>query len=448
MSRITVYAALALVLSVAGVASVVFKPLPPEAPPAPQRILTQGPVTVDARLSHGAVPSAGTQQLYAEVTVKADGEQLPKIVQPISLALVLDTSGSMGGEKMTQARAASHRLVDLLDERDELSFITFSDGVEASALLLMTADNRASAHRAIDEAMASGSTNLSGGVERAEQTLRHARGARRMVVVSDGRPTMGLLTSEALTSLVGRVHDEGITVTALGVGDDYDGVLMQRLAERGGGMYGYLKEASTLNEVLELEVAAARAPSLRNVVLTLSGEGLWVAESPGRMLSRVSGATVLHLADLRPGRPTTVLVRLTSGQQRQGQPAQLGVSLSWSGVSEGVVTGALPVLTIDDAQAVERARDEAMFARGISAMGTQHMVAAAAAYERGDSAGARALLNNARALFEMSADALSGAAVEKMEHDFGHASHLQRKSMARDFETKSLKNFGRDNEAY
>ena len=48
-----------------------------------------------------------------------------------------------------------------------------------------------------------------------EGTRRRADGGRRLVIVSDGQPTVGLLTDTQIAELVGQVHDDAITVTAL-----------------------------------------------------------------------------------------------------------------------------------------------------------------------------------------------------------------------------------------
>lgn len=449
MTKTRILLGTALALSLAALMSVVTRPRPVVARPGEVAVSQGGAVRLEARPSHTAVHENGTE-LFAELTVTLDGE-LARADQPISLALVLDSSGSMSGQKLEDARKAAHRLVDLLTEQDELAVVSFGSDVTLSERRRLDPKSRAGFHAAIDALQAAGSTNLSGGLEAGWNALRGATGARRLVMVSDGQPTVGLLTEPQLAELVGRVHDEAITVTALGVGADIDGNLMQHVSERGGGMYGYLKDASALEEILGREVTAARSAVARNVELELAGTSLRVAEVPGRHLEWRAGRQVLHLADLRPHTPTRVLVRLESQRVSSGEVARLDAEVSWRPLGGEVQHSQVgfTVAVVDDVAVVDGSRDEAVFSRGIGAVGSLKMVAAAAAYERGDLAGASSLLDNARTLFGMSADALAGEAeVNDMRRTFGSASAGQRKELARGLEKKKLTNFGKENEGY
>ncbi len=450
MNRLRLFLTSALVLSVTAVLATVSKPSPVPGKSNPVGSSRAGALKLEGRLSHPTVHVAGSE-LYAEYTVSLDEDLAAPTDQPISLALVMDRSGSMSGAKMEDAKRAAHELVDLLDERDELTFITFSDNVENTALLRMTDDNKAVVHASINRVAASGSTFLSGGVEAGWRALRGASGARRMVVVSDGQPTAGLVDEPSLANLVGLVHNDAITVTTLGVGAEYDGMLMQHLSERGGGMYGYLRDGSVLQEVLRKEVAAARTSSVRNVELVLAPTGFDIVEVPGRHTVKWGSGVVLHLADLRPGLPTRVLVRLQSRSAEPEAELGLGATLRWRPLGGEVLSSdvAMSARAIDDLDAVTSSREETLWSKGVAAAGSVRMVAAAAAYERGDSAGASSLLDSAKALFGTSADALAGQTeVDSMRRDYGSASSSQRKVLSRELEKKKLTDFGRGNEGY
>ena len=439
----------ALALSLAAFMSAVTRPRPVVAKPGEVAVSKGGAVRIEARPSHTAVHENGSE-MFAELTVTLAGEAA-RSDQPISLALVLDTSGSMSGSKLDDARKAAHRLVDLMTEKDELALVSFGTELTIAQRRAINPASRASFHAAIDALQASGSTNISGGLDAGWNTLRGAAGARRLVLVSDGQPTVGLTSDLELSGLVGRVHDDAITITALGVGSDIDGALMMHLSERGGGMYGYLKDAGTLEEILGQEVSAARGAVARNVELSFDPVSFRVAEVPGRHLEWKDGHSVVFLEDLRPNTPTRVLVRLESQRASPGDLAKLGAQVSWHGLQgpEQRSEVALTVAVLDDAAAVNASRDEAVFSRGIGAVGSLKLVAAAAAYERGDVAAASSLLDNARSLFGMSADALAGQSeVDSVRRNFGSASAGQRKEMARSLEKKKLTDFGRENSGY
>jgi Ca-activated chloride channel family protein len=105
---------------------------------------------------------------------------------------------------------------------------------------------------------------------------------------------------------------------------------------------------------------------------------------------------------------------------------------------------------VEDEATVTASRDEAVYSRGIGAVGSLKLVAAAAAWERGDTAGATSLLDNARALFGMSADALAGQAeVDSVRRSMkGSMGTTERRELARGLEKKKLTDFGKENEGY
>jgi len=129
MTKIRVLLGSALVLSLTALMSVVTRPRPFVARQGEVVVSRGGAVRLEVRPSHAAVHENGSE-LFAELTVTLEGKEETDTNQPISLALVLDTSGSMSGSKMEDARKAAHRLVDLLGERDELALISF--GTEIS----------------------------------------------------------------------------------------------------------------------------------------------------------------------------------------------------------------------------------------------------------------------------------------------------------------------------
>ena len=440
----------ALALSLAAFMSAVTRPSPRIAKPGEVTASPGGAVRLEARQSHTALHESGTE-LFTELTVTLVSDEKDTKPELASIALVLDTSGSMAGSKMEDARRAAHRLVDSLNERDQLSLVSFGSEVSSTALQSLTADGKASLHAAIDALQPAGSTNLSGGLERGWSVLRAAPGARRLVLVSDGQPTVGMTSEVELSGLAGRVHDDAITVTALGVGSDIDGPIMLHVSERGGGMYGYLKDAGALEEILGKEVAAARSASVRNVELTLDPRLLAIAETPGRHVSWKGNQPVLHLADLPLNQPTRVLLKLASGRAMPGEVARLGASMSWRALDgrrrSTELSLELPV--VEDPALVERSRDEAVFSRGVAAVGSEKLLAAVAAWERGDSSRATSLLDNARALFGMSADALAGSDVDEVRQRLSRpASAQDKREYQRKLERKKLVDFGKENSGY
>ncbi len=138
---------------------------------------------------------------------------------PVSLGLVLDTSGSMAGEKIADAKSALDRFVyDLLDERDEVFLYRFSDH---PVFVQGWTSDRALLSRAIGRVSPNGGTAMYDAVLEAlplAATGRHAKKA--LVVISDGNDTSSIAT---LNDVRDRLHASDVLVYAVGIdGDSLD----------------------------------------------------------------------------------------------------------------------------------------------------------------------------------------------------------------------------------
>jgi Ca-activated chloride channel family protein len=364
------------------------------------------------------------------------------------MVLVLDRSGSMDGPKMEQAKDAARAFVAHLEDADQLGLVHFGSDVVRFERRNMDPAGKAAALALISTIHADGATNIGAALEAGCNMLLDAPGTRRLVLASDGQPTVGQTSPEELARLVEQVHARRITVTALGIGADYNGPLMARFAELGGGFYGYLSSASQLSEILGQELAQARTVNVQNVRLHLEpAPGVSLLEVPGRQL--LNGTDVL-LPDFKPGDEARVFARLSTRASSPGTRGLLTARVTWTRASSqdpAVTLATLNIGVSDDAVAVERSRDEAVFANAVTAQATTQLVEAAAALERGNREEALTLFARARAIFGTSASALAGqsAMLANTEHELRTIDPRHMQSKGKDMEQKGLKNFGENN---
>ena len=418
------------------------------APVAPARTISAPVASPTGTLSFTA---ASTHQLlstnggdaWAVIDVTAANRALAP--QRVSLAVVIDVSGSMAGAKMLQAKHAASSLVNRLGDDDELALVAFSDTARAWALTRMTSWGRAQAIAWIDQLGPEGSTNISAGIGAGEQALVAATGSKRLVLVSDGKATAGEVDRPSLERRAMAAHERGTTLTAIGVGDDFDPGLMRGMAQSGGGFYGDLRQAEALEVVLAQELELARKPLARNVMLELGpGGDTVVVSAAGRTLLPGSMVT---LPDFASGASARVLVKLrhTPGL---GTVTLLHPKLSWTntdGVREAAEASVV-VARSEDAVAVASSRDEALYADVARAFGNEQLVLASEALERGDRSSALGLLDHARAMFGTSADALAGEeAVITATKSRWESGSYDAKKESKDTMKKSLSTFGETN---
>lgn len=420
-------------------------------PARPSTSSTVAAVPVASAAGTLSFTAASTHQLlsmnggdaWAVIDVTASKDDVAP--QRVSLAVVIDVSGSMAGDKMFQAKNAARALVNRLGDDDELALVAFSDRARSWSLTRMDTTGRLRAITWIDQLGPEGSTNISAGLEAGEKTLSDALGSKRLVLVSDGKATAGDVDRASLERRAMATHERGTTLTAIGVGDDFDPGLMRGLAQSGGGFYGDLRQAEALEVVLAQELELARKPLARNVTLELGpGSDVVVVSAAGRTL--LPGSTVT-LPDFAAGATARVLVKL---QHFPGLGAVTLVSpkLSWTntaGVREAAQANVV-VARSEDAVAVAGSRDEALYADVARAFGNEQLVLASEALERGDRSSALGLLDRARAVFGTSADAMAGEVdVISATKSRWESGSYDAKRESKDAMKKSLKTFGESN---
>lgn len=135
---------------------------------------------------------------------------------PVSLGIVLDTSGSMEGEKMDAARAALNRfLYDLLDQQDEIFLYTFDDDPR---LVQGWTSDRQLLGRAINRLRASGATAMYDAVAEALPLAASGRHQKKaIVIVSDGNDTS---SRTPLVDLKQLVREGEVLIYAIGIDGD------------------------------------------------------------------------------------------------------------------------------------------------------------------------------------------------------------------------------------
>ncbi|MCG8653135.1 MAG: VWA domain-containing protein, partial [Pirellulales bacterium] len=147
---------------------------------------------------------------------------------PVNVAIVIDTSGSMGGQKIIQARKAATAAVNRLQDSDIVSVILYNSS--AKVLVPATkATDRAEIIRKIDSVKAGGSTALFAGVSKGAAEVRKFLGddsVNRVILLSDGKANVGPKSPRELERLGASLVKEGISVSTLGLGLGYNEDLM------------------------------------------------------------------------------------------------------------------------------------------------------------------------------------------------------------------------------
>lgn len=148
--------------------------------------------------------------------------------RPLNLALVLDKSGSMSGQKIETAKAAAVRVVDRLSDSDTFTLVAFSSEAEVLVPACRVGENRKDIVARISRLGPESSTLLAKGMNAAvDQMGRHCREeiASTMFILTDGEAHD---QAECL-GLAPTFLQRGIAIYAGGIGDEYDHGFLEQL---------------------------------------------------------------------------------------------------------------------------------------------------------------------------------------------------------------------------
>lgn len=192
---------------------------------------------------------------------------------PLDLSLVIDRSGSMGGEPLEAARESAARIVRGLRADDRVAIVAFDTAIEVVQPLTPVTDREAIVARikAID---ARGSTDLFGGWEEGVKQLapftRKDRIAR-VILLSDGQANQGLVNETEIFARVTKAAGAGITTSTVGLGHGFNESLMTGMAVAGEGIANFGQTADDLDEAFEEQFAIISNSFLRQVKVSVQG---------------------------------------------------------------------------------------------------------------------------------------------------------------------------------
>ena len=276
------------------------------------------PVAVDAALGNKLVKSGAPSAIIARIGLSAQ-KRSAAARPPVNLALLVDTSGSMEGKAITDARAASLALLGSLAPGDRLAVVVFDSKAEVllSSTRLADAD-RSDLEKKIQGMKATGTTDMASGLRLAIQEVTRnlqREGVNRVVLVGDGVPN----DDRQVLPLVAQAAAQGISVTALGLGNDYDETLMGRIAQQSGGRFFYVDDSAKVGSFFAEEVTRLHKVVARHAVLELHpGPGVAVTGVVGRSFSGLDRGVSIPIGDMSLGEQAEVVVELAATASKDG----------------------------------------------------------------------------------------------------------------------------------
>lgn len=268
--------------------------------------------------------------------------QAAEAVKPLNVCLTIDRSGSMHEErKIENAKLAAFQLIQSLKPRDYVSLITFA-GSERVDINARPASDLQYFRQAINSIKAQGYTDIYSALKTSfEETAYvsrgiwgpHARGGierpvTRIILLTDGQPTKGKDKVEDFVDLCIDMRRNDISVTALGLGSDYNEELLSAIASHSGGAWYHITDPTNLpgifaEELLEMKTVLVVKPELH--LQLLSGAELSDIHKVRPMLDIVKDPEIIDskyiipLSDIVGGQPQNFVARVHVPARPEGR---------------------------------------------------------------------------------------------------------------------------------
>jgi Ca-activated chloride channel family protein len=329
------------------------------------------PVKAQVLLDQPTVLAGGNTVVYVVVHFEGVGAEAGGKADrpPLNLALVLDRSGSMSDAgKIDYLKRAAKLAVDQLGENDTLSIVEYDDQITLMRAAARVGDT-AEIKRKIDELEPRGSTNLTGGMMRGVEEVRHAMDGTasrdgtitRVILMSDGLANTGITDPTEIGRLVRDAKHDGVRISAIGLGRDYDEDLMQAIAENGGGRYYYVESPTQIARMFQQELSTLFETCASDVEIQFHGTAvIKKVDVVGYEDATGSHDAKRALEDVYAGEKRSVLLRLEVATPLSGHAdlGQLVLNYKSAKTREAkTFTEALSVNVSSDKAVVDRARN-------------------------------------------------------------------------------------------
>lgn len=265
--------------------------------------------------------------------------------RPVNVALVLDRSGSMDGErKFDLARDAVEQALRMLRPEDRFTLVVYDEEVDVLVpVAAATVESKSLALSRLRDVGPRGSTDLRAGwTTGASQIAARltADSVSRVLLLTDGLANQGVTDHSALVATAVELRRQGVATSTFGVGADFDERLLRDLAHEGGGNFYFVETPAQIPDLLTSELGEALEIVVRGAAIQLDLPPGADATLLNRYRHERVGATALRmeLGDLVSGQELRVVVkiRFATGQPGAGATATIRV-VDDGGASSGRV---------------------------------------------------------------------------------------------------------------
>ena len=309
-----------------------------------------------------AVLRDGDGTVHVEVSIETDGVVATGHV-PSDMVVIVDRSGSMGGQKIEYARQALRGLIARLQPEDRFALVEYDNTADVRVPLAhVTYGARESFLRSVDQLGVGGGTNMSAGLDLGlDQVIsqREPNRPARVLLLSDGLANEGDFSLSGLTRRARRAVSGEFVLSTMGIGNDFDENVMTSIARAGTGAFYYLAKLEALQAFLNAELQTAGETYAQGAELRFQpAPGVRVTSASGAVLEREGELVRIPVGSLYSGQKQKVWLTLhvPVNDLRDHELGQLGLDYRRNGRAFEIPGPALPRVATTVDPSVFRAR--------------------------------------------------------------------------------------------
>jgi len=212
-------------------------------------------VTLDVSLSQPTLFAGKKQITYLKVALTGFKMTAMKERALVNIALVIDESGSMDGDKIEKAKDAAILAIRKLGPKDIVSVITYDSTVNVLVPATKVSDKDVIIAK-IRQLNSGGGTALYAGVSKGAAEVRKfldKNRVNRVILISDGQANVGPSSPGELAALGRSFAKDGISITTIGLGLGYNEDLMAQLAAASDGSHAFAENGRDLVKIFNYE---------------------------------------------------------------------------------------------------------------------------------------------------------------------------------------------------
>lgn len=297
---------------------------------------------VEGRLAHARMLADADNQTFLFVDVRGSAERFAsQRAEPLNLAIVIDHSGSMKGQRERNALDAAAGMIRRLRDGDTVSVVSYD--AQARVVIPVTTISSITRERLIRDmldgvgSLPSGNTCISCGIDLGMRTLvgRQA-GISRMLLLSDGEANRGIQDADGMRVLARQARTRGVSISSIGVDVDYNERLMSAIAREANGRHYFSETGANLEQIFDQELDSLVTAVAKQAKLIVElAPGVRVGEVFDRSYNLVDRRVIVPMGTFAAEEEKTFLVRLDVPKSPAGERPIASVSLTYEDLTSG-----------------------------------------------------------------------------------------------------------------